>query len=158
MADPGLNSKSVLHQKMNCPSLPMGVYNNQCLCTLFCFNRSFSNTIFIKYKHLWCTCDIPGILLCGPWTLNKTGAVFPGGFLGSSTSKESSCNAGDLSSSPGSGRSAGEGIGYPLQYFQAYLVAQLVRIHPQCRRPEFNPWVEETTAAHDEVGRMGVTQ
>ena len=52
----------------------------------------------------------------GPWTLNKAGAVFPGGFPGSSTSKESACNAGDLSSSPGSGRSAREGIGYPLQY------------------------------------------
>ena len=31
-------------------------------------------------------------------------------------SKESVCNAGDPGSIPGSGRSAGEGIGYPLQY------------------------------------------
>ena len=31
-------------------------------------------------------------------------------------SKESTCNAGDLGSIPGSGRSAGEGNGYPLQY------------------------------------------
>jgi len=30
--------------------------------------------------------------------------------------KEPACNAGDLGSIPGSGRSAGEGIGYPLQY------------------------------------------
>ena len=30
--------------------------------------------------------------------------------------KESACNAGDLGSIPGSGRSAGEGIGYSLQY------------------------------------------
>ena len=30
--------------------------------------------------------------------------------------KESACNAGDPGSIPGSGRSAGEGIGYPLQY------------------------------------------
>ena len=30
--------------------------------------------------------------------------------------KESSCNAGDPSSIPGSGRSTGEGIGYLLQY------------------------------------------
>ena len=29
---------------------------------------------------------------------------------------ESACNAGDLGSIPGSGRSPGEGIGYPLQY------------------------------------------
>ena len=37
---------------------------------------------------------------------------FPGG----SDSKESACNAGDLGSVPGSGRSPGEGNGYPLQY------------------------------------------
>ena len=34
----------------------------------------------------------------------------------SSVGKESACNAGDPSSIPGSGRSTGEGIGYPLQY------------------------------------------
>ena len=33
-----------------------------------------------------------------------------------SDSKESTCNVGDLSSIPGSGRSPGEGNGYPLQY------------------------------------------
>ena len=34
----------------------------------------------------------------------------------SSVGKESTCNAGDPSLIPGSGRSTGEGIGYPLQY------------------------------------------
>ena len=34
-------------------------------------------------------------------------------FPGSSVGKESACNAGDPSSIPGSGRSTGEGIGYP---------------------------------------------
>ena len=38
------------------------------------------------------------------------------GFPDSSVGKESACNAGDLSSISGSGRSAGEGKGYPLQY------------------------------------------
>ena len=38
------------------------------------------------------------------------------GFLDSSVGKESSCNMGDLGSIPGSGRSPGEGTGYPLQY------------------------------------------
>ena len=38
------------------------------------------------------------------------------GFPGSSAGKQSACNAGDPSSIPGVGRSAGEGIGYPLQY------------------------------------------
>ena len=36
------------------------------------------------------------------------------GFPGSSGGKEFACNAGDPSSIPGSGRSPGEGIGYPL--------------------------------------------
>ena len=37
-------------------------------------------------------------------------------FPGSSASKESACNAGDSRLIPDSGRSSGEGIGYPLQY------------------------------------------
>ena len=38
------------------------------------------------------------------------------GFPGGSDGEESACNAGDLGSIPGSGRSPGEGNGYPLQY------------------------------------------
>ena len=38
------------------------------------------------------------------------------GFPGGSNGKESACNAGDLGSVPGLGRSPGEGNGYPLQY------------------------------------------
>ena len=49
------------------------------------------------------------------------------GFPDSSVGKESACNAGDPSSIPGLGRSAGEGIGYPFQCFWASLVAQLVK-------------------------------
>ena len=48
----------------------------------------------------------------------------------SSVGKKSTCNAGDPSSIPGSGRSSGEGIGYPLQYSWASLVAQLVKNPP----------------------------
>ena len=48
----------------------------------------------------------------------------------SSVSKESTCNAGDSGSIPESGRSPGEGIGYPLQYSGASLVAQLVKNPP----------------------------
>ena len=51
-------------------------------------------------------------------------------FLDSSAGKESALNAGDPSSIPGSGRFAGEGIGYPLQYSWASLVAQLVKNPP----------------------------
>ena len=52
------------------------------------------------------------------------------GFPDSSVGKESSCNAGDPSSIPGLGRSAGEGMDYSLQYSWASLVAQLVKHLP----------------------------
>ena len=52
------------------------------------------------------------------------------GLPNSSVGKESTYNAGDPGSIPGAGRSAGEGIGYPLQYSWASLVAQLVRNPP----------------------------
>ena len=46
--------------------------------------------------------------------------------------------SGDPSSIPGSVRSAGEGIGYPLQYSWASLVAQLVKNTP----PMQETWVQ----------------
>ena len=52
------------------------------------------------------------------------------GFRHSSVGKESACNAGDPGSIPGSGKSAGEGIGYPLKYSWASPVAQLVKNAP----------------------------
>ena len=52
------------------------------------------------------------------------------GFPGSSTGKESTCNAGDLGSVPGLERSPGEGLGYSLQYYWASLVAQMVKNPP----------------------------
>ena len=55
------------------------------------------------------------------------------GFPGSLAAKESTCNAGDLSLIHGSGRSAGEGIGYPLKYPWASLVAQMVKNQPAMR-------------------------
>ena len=58
-----------------------------------------------------------------------------------SAGKESTCNAGDPGLIPGSGRSAGEGKGYPLQHSWASLVAQLFKNPPAIQRPEFDPWV-----------------
>ena len=60
------------------------------------------------------------------WARKRTG-LYTEGFLHSSVGKESACNAGDPSLTPGSGRSPGEGIGYPLQYSWASLVAQTVK-------------------------------
>ena len=52
------------------------------------------------------------------------------GFPGSSTGKESACNAGDPGSIPGSESSSGEGLGNPPQYSWASLVAQTIKNPP----------------------------
>ena len=51
-------------------------------------------------------------------------------FSGSLTGKESAYNAGDSGLIPESGSSPGQGIGYPLQYSWASLVAQMVKNPP----------------------------
>ena len=61
-----------------------------------------TSTRFWVGKILWRRDRLPTPVLLG----------FPGG----STSKESTCNVGDLGSIPGLKRSPGEGKGYPLQY------------------------------------------
>ena len=64
------------------------------------------------------------------WAAQRPGEC-PGlggmGFPGGSAGEEPACHAGDPSSTPGSGRSPGEGMGYPLQYSWASLVAQMVK-------------------------------
>ena len=70
--------------------------------------------------------------------------------------KESAHNAGYPSSSPGSGRSAGEGIGYPLQYSWASLVVQLVKNLPATRETWAQPlgWedpLEKRKAIHSSI-------
>ena len=81
-------------------------------------------------------CMQPASFLC-PWDFPgiSTGVGIPTQglypcLLHCSIGKESTCNAGDPSLIPGSGRSAREGIGYPLQYSWASLVAQLVKNLP----------------------------
>ena len=70
-----------------------------------------------------------------------------------SVGKASACDARDPSLIPGSGRSAGEGIGYPLQYSWASLVAQPVKNLPAMQETWFrslgweNP-LEKEKATH----------
>ena len=78
------------------------------------------------------------------------------GFLGSSAGNESTCNAGDPGLIPGSGRSLGEGIGYPLQYSWASLVAQVVKNLPAMWETWVRPlgWedpLEEGMATHSSI-------
>ena len=70
--------------------------------------------------------------------------------------EESICNAGDPGSIPGSGRSAGEGVDYPLQYSWASLVAQLVKNPPAMWEtwllfPGWEDSLEEGMATHSSI-------
>ena len=87
----------------------------------FPFLHILANTCLFDDSHS----NLCAVLFCCGFSLH-----FPNGFPDSSVGKESACNTGDPGSIPGSGRSAGEGIGYPLQYSWASSVAQLVKNLP----------------------------
>ena len=63
------------------------------------------------------------------------------GFPGGSNVKESTCNAGDLGSIPGSGKSPGVGLGNPLQY------SCLENPHGQRSLVGYSPW--DCRVGHD---------
>ena len=63
----------------------------------------------------------------------------PWGFPDSSVGKESTCNAGNPGLISGSGRSAVEGISYPLQYSWASLVTQVIKNPPAMWETWFQP-------------------
>ena len=78
------------------------------------------------------------------------------GFPDSSVGKESTCNAGDSNSIPGLGRSAGERLGYPLQYSWASHVAQLGKNFPAMQETwaQSLGWedsLEKATATHSSI-------
>ena len=68
----------------------------------------------------------PKVTVSVRWSQDLSGSLM----LPFSAGEESACNAGDPGSIPESGRSTGEGIGCPLQYSWASLVAQLVKNPP----------------------------
>ena len=75
------------------------------------------------------------------------------GFPDSSVGKESTCNAGDPSSTPRLGRYTGEGIGNPLQCPWASLVVQLVNNLPAMQETcpscsESERWQPEKESTH----------
>ena len=77
------------------------------------YNRSLL-VIHLKYIDYWLIILYFGL----PWYLSWL------------KKKKCACNAGDTGSISGSGRSAGEGISYPLQYSCASLVAQMIKNLP----------------------------
>ena len=116
------------------------------------FNRFFCFSMTLPYTTLklpWlCGHLSPGLLQTFPHSSSDFTAAFPlsvlsslsllMGLLGGSESKESACNAGDLGSIPGLGRSPPEGgQGYPLQYScleNPYRQRSLVGYSPRCPR------------------------
>ena len=88
-----------------------------------CGNLLYSDSITFKNFNLY-VCILRPLLVFGA----KYTCLI--GFPDSSVGTESICNAGDPASIPGSGRSAGEEIGYPFQYSWTSLVAQLVKNLP----------------------------
>ena len=85
-------------------------------------------------------CSLPGSSIPGifqarvlEWGAIAFSVSLSLGLPDSSVGKESTCSTGDPILIPGLGRSAGEGIGYPLQYCWASLVAQLVKYLPAMR-------------------------
>ena len=74
------------------------------------FYTPWHSVLFISYRGI--------CVLCQDFTVSfnlkhlRDASVLPGGSAG----KESACNVGDVGSIPRSGRSPGEGNGYPFQY------------------------------------------
>ena len=83
--------------------------------------------------------SVSGTIFCNPTNIS---ALPPTpGFPGSSAGKEPACNEGGPALIPGSGRSTGEVIGYPLQYSWASLVVQTIKNLPAIRETWVQSWV-----------------
>ena len=146
----GFYVKSVLNFVRNLPNcLPKWLYTVlHFLSTIWCFQfwilatptgwQWYLTAVLLSWlKHLSSKQEIWAWIPVVPGTLDC--AIL--GFPGSSAGKESTCNSGDLGSIPGSGRSPGEGTGYPLQYSGAFLEAQLMKNQLLYGRRGFDPWV-----------------
>ena len=121
---------------------------SQILINAFCIKMLYSVT---KENRIFSS--IHGIFIKVDYRLiHKVSLTFPG----SSAGKGFTCKAGDPSLIPGSGRSPGEGIGFPLKYSWTSLVAQIVK-NPPAMRETWVPslgWedpLEEEMATHSSI-------
>ena len=80
---------------------------------------------FLKKLKIELSCD-SAITFLGIYLRKQKSLIHKDAWADSWAGKESTCNAGNPDLISGLGRPAGEGIGYPLQYSQASLVAHLV--------------------------------
>ena len=127
-----LSPHGLQHTRLLCPSPSPRACSNSCPL------------------NQWCHPTISSSVISSPPAFNIYG------FPDSSIGKNSACNAGNPGSTPGSGRSTGEEIGYPLQYSWASLVAQLVKNPPEMwetwvRSLGWEDTLEKGTATHSSI-------
>ena len=116
--DPALSSDNVL------PILEKYLANSYFPIPILC-HKSAIHPFQRHYNHYNNTIEEDTV----PLTLAYFQSCLLDGVLLSSM--ESTCNVGDPGLIPRSGTPAGEGLGYPLQYSWASLVAQLVKNLPE---------------------------
>jgi len=111
---------------------PGSLLSPPCIRGFFTTNTTWEAQMAAKleiYNRIlrWWSSDKESVLQCRrpqfhswigkiPWRKNRLPTPVFLSFPSGSDGKESTCNAGDLGSTPGLGRSPGEGYGYPLQY------------------------------------------
>ena len=115
-------------------SLPMSLAIGEGVLVSLCVPPSGSWTFYACDIRFSCACSLYtssnwDLFPQPPRNIEKKKEAAPDRSVG----KESTCNAGDPCLIAGSGRSSGGGIGYPLQYSWASLVAQLVKNLPAMR-------------------------
>ena len=89
----------------------------------------------VGYEQNWLSQWCNGIARVRPTRVSFPSSMM--GLPGSSDGKESACSTGDPGSNPGSGRSLGEGNGYPLQVLQVFLPG---KSHGQKSLGSYSPW------------------
>ena len=111
LPNPEIKPRSPTFQADSLPAEPPEKPKNTGMGSLSLLQRLFltqeSNWGLLYCRQIF---FLPAELLRKPCLALK---IFPSG----SDGKESACNVGDLGSTPGLGRSTGEGNGNPLQYF-----------------------------------------
>ena len=115
------------------------------LSSTFC--QGMDIMIFLCPLTLFLPCDQLHVKVLISIFKEKKKEAFPHSAIG----KESTCNAGGPGLIPESGRSAGKGIGYPLQYPWASLVAQLVKNPPAVRETWIQSWVGKIPWRREEL-------
>ena len=111
-----------------CVYVHVCVYVTVCVCSSVC--QCYCVCLCVCYCVYVCVCMCTCLCVCYCVCVSLLLCMYVSvGF----PSKESTCNAGDPGLIPGLGRSPGEGIGYPLQFSWASLVAQTVKNPPAMR-------------------------